>query len=205
MYLEADLGVIAHKPLLEAEFCTLDCLWGGLPLVVTKGDEVGERAEAAGAAICVSPGDEAALAAAMGALLADHDQRAALRTAARRLATEVLCWDRVVEPLHALCLDPRPAPDQDHDVLARTLGRAFAPRCPIDGPARRWSYRMACAVRGRGLTGAAACAIDRLRSRVVSPRAGEAVASGGVVEETSFPGQESVIPIRTRREEFIDA
>jgi glycosyltransferase involved in cell wall biosynthesis len=158
IYAEADLAVLAHKPLLEAEFSwrtrTLDCLWGGLPLVLTEGDEVGERATAAGAARCVPCGDDAALAAALAALLADPAQRAAMRIAARELATETLCWDRVIDPLHALCLDPRPAPDRRNSVLARCVGRAISPHCPIDGPARLFAYRAACALRGRGVIGA---------------------------------------------------
>ena len=158
IYFEADLAVLAHKPLLEAEFSwrtrTLDCLWGGLPMVLTAGDELGECAALAGAAVCVPPGDDRAMAAAIVALLETPERRAAMRGAARGLANDVLSWDRAVEPLHALCRDPRPAPDRSDPVLARLLGRTIAPRCPIDGPLRYWSYRVACAVRGRGVSGA---------------------------------------------------
>jgi glycosyltransferase involved in cell wall biosynthesis len=157
MYAEADLAVLAHKPLLEAEFSwrtrTLDCLWGGLPLVVTAGDEVGERAERAGAARCVPTGDDTALAAELSALLADPERRAAMRAAARALATGELSWDHVTEPLHALCLNPRPAPDRASDAMSQSLGRVFVPRCPIDGSTRRLMYRVACALRSRGVVG----------------------------------------------------
>jgi glycosyltransferase involved in cell wall biosynthesis len=166
MYAEADLAVLAHKPLLEAEFSwrtrTLDCLWGGLPLVVTAGDEVGERAERAGAARTVPTGDDAALAAEIRALLADPERRAAMRAAARALATGPLSWDRVTEPLHALCLAPGPAPDRMCPVLSQSLGRAFAPRCPIDGRARRWAYQLTCALRSHGVTNTARRVIQRL-------------------------------------------
>jgi glycosyltransferase involved in cell wall biosynthesis len=159
IYFEADLAVTAHKPLLEAEFSwrtrTLDCLWGGLPMVLTAGDELGELAQEAGAAVCVPPEDAAAMAAAMGLLLGDTARRGAMRAAARRLATEVLSWERVVEPLHAVCLDPRPAPDRSDPVLARVLGRTIAPRCPIDGPARLWTYRFGVSMRARGVLGTA--------------------------------------------------
>jgi glycosyltransferase involved in cell wall biosynthesis len=167
MYFEADLAVLAHKPLLEAEFSwrtrTLDCLWGGLPMVLTAGDELGERSAAAGAALCVPPGDDRAMAAEIATLLADPDSRAAMRRAARRLATEELSWNRVVEPLHSLCEDPRPAPDRDDPVLARLLGRTIAPRCPIDGPFRLWSYRAASSIRGRGVLGAVRRGLAELR------------------------------------------
>lgn len=180
MYHEAELAVIAHKPLLEAEFSwrtrTLDCLWGGLPLVMTEGDEVGERAQAAGAAVCVPVGDDAAMAAALASLLADSQRRAAMRAAARRLAADVLSWDRVVEPLHAHCVDPRPAPDRADPVLARLLDRTFVPRCPTDGPLRLWSYRLACALRRRGLTGTLRRALQQ--SAVSRPRSESRPQSG---------------------------
>jgi glycosyltransferase involved in cell wall biosynthesis len=150
MYLEADLAVTAHKPLLEAEFSwrtrTLDCLWGGLPQVVTEGDELAEQARAAGAALCVPPGDDTATAEAVAALLADPERRSTMRAAARQLSSEVLSWDRVVEPLHALCLDPRPAADHRHRVLTSYLDRTFAPRCPPTG----WGFRALACVRRHG-------------------------------------------------------
>jgi glycosyltransferase involved in cell wall biosynthesis len=184
MYAEADLAVLAHKPLLEAEFSwrtrTLDCLWGGLPLVVTAGDEVGERAEQAGAACSVPTGDDAALAAALSALLADPERRAAMRDAARALATGALSWDRVTEPLHALCLDPRPAADRACQPLSQSLGRAFTPRCPIDGTARRWAYRVSCALRSRGVGGT----LRRILNRAAVQTAGP----GGRTKSSTEPG-----------------
>lgn len=169
MYFEADLAVLAHKPLLEAEFSwrtrTLDCLWGGLPMVLSAGDELGERAAAAGATVCVPPGDERAMAAAIAALLVHPERRAAMRAAARQMATETLSWDRVVEPLHALCLEPRPALDRSDPVLARILARTIVPRCPIDGPLRRWTYRFSCSLRGRGVLGTVRRGLVELGSR----------------------------------------
>lgn len=131
VYHEADLAVITHRPLLEARFSwrtrSLDCLWGGLPLVVTAGDEVGEIAERAGAGLCVPSEDPAALANALAGLLADPARRAAMAAAARRLAAETWSWDRVTEPLHEICLNPRPAADR---AAAKALGIGGAAQLP---------------------------------------------------------------------------
>jgi hypothetical protein len=134
IYREADLAVLTHRPLLEAWLSwrtrSLDCLWGGLPLVVTRGDEVGEIAERAGAAVCVPPEDPDSLAAALGDLLAHPERRAGMAMAARRLATESWSRERVTEPLHEICLSPRPAPDRAAVSRGLGVGRAARP----DGP-----------------------------------------------------------------------
>jgi hypothetical protein len=157
MYFEADVAVTAHKPLLEAEFSwrtrTLDCLWGGLPQVVTAGDELAERAAAAGAALCVPPENPIAMAKAIAALLEHPAQRAAMRRAARAMAGDTLRWDRVVEPLDQLCREPYPAPDRDNPTLTAAMKRIFAPRCPTLGALRRWQYRADYSLRYRGVWG----------------------------------------------------
>jgi glycosyltransferase involved in cell wall biosynthesis len=166
MYQESELAVLTHRPLLEAQLSwrtrSLDCLWGGLPLVVTTGDEVGEIAERAGAAFCVPPEDPEALAAALNALLADPARRAAMAGAARRLAVERWSWERVTEPLHQICLDPRPAPDrrverrlgvgQSAQLSRPFLARRLAGR--LVGPLRRGLSRRDGAPGGTGYPGA---------------------------------------------------
>ena len=85
-----------------------------------------------------------------------------MRAAARAIATGPLSWDRVVEPLHALCLDPRPAPDQADAMLAWSLGRIFAPRCPTAGRLRRWRYQASYSLRCRGVLGTIRRALEVL-------------------------------------------
>lgn len=151
VYREADLAVVTHRPLLEAQFSwrtrSVDCLWGGLPLVGTAGDEVGEIAERAGAAVCVPPEDPIALAGALRELLADPDRRAAMSAAARTLAAETWSWERVTEPLHHICLDPRPAPDRG--VMAQHLGGRLAARPTPPMTPRRVFRRVGGSIRYR--------------------------------------------------------
>ena len=150
MYHESALAVLTHRPLLEAQLSwrtrSLDCLWGGLPLVVTVGDEVGEIAERAGAARCVPPEDPEALAGALSDLLADPARRAAMAAAARRLAVERWSWERVTEPLHQICLDPHAAADRG---VARRLGVGQSARLSHGFLARRLAGRVVGPLRRR--------------------------------------------------------
>jgi hypothetical protein len=135
LYRETELAVITHRPLLEAQLSwrsrSVDCLWAGLPLVVTAGDEVGEIAAREGAAVCVPPEDPQSLASLLQELLADPVRRAAMSAAGRYLARERWSWERVTEPLHEICLNPRPAPDRD--VVIQCLGVGPAAQ-PLVGP-----------------------------------------------------------------------
>jgi glycosyltransferase involved in cell wall biosynthesis len=160
MYYESDLAVLTHRPLLEAQLAwrtrSLDCLWGGLPPVVTTGDEVGEIAERAGAAVCVPPEDPDALAAVLRQLLAEPERRAAMSAAARQLAAQRWGWDRVTEPLHEICLRPRSAPDRE--TVGRHLGVGPAALAAPPITARRFCRRVRASVAWR---------LSRLQAAVV--------------------------------------
>lgn len=176
MYLESDLAVTAHKPLLEAEFSwrtrTLDCLWGGLPMVLTAGDELGDMAATAGAAVCVPPGNATAMAAALASLLAAPERREEMRAAGRLLAAGALSCAQVAEPLHRFCQDPRPAPDRASPTSLRALDRSIAPRPPEWDPRLRvLARKIYGSLRHRGVAGAARRCISELlsRARLVPP------------------------------------
>jgi glycosyltransferase involved in cell wall biosynthesis len=102
--LEADIGVSAHPAHLETRFAyrtrIADYLWGGLPVVTSAGDVLGDLVASATLGRAVPPGDDAAFAAACSELLADGEpERANVRRAA-----EELQWDCVVRPLLDFCL-----------------------------------------------------------------------------------------------------
>ena len=79
---EADVGVSAHLDHLEARFAfrtrILDYLWAGLPVVVTRGDALGElvERERLGRAVA-EPGDVDGFAAACARLLGAGRRRGA--------------------------------------------------------------------------------------------------------------------------------
>lgn len=66
LLLEADAGVSAHRPSLEARFAYrnrfLDCIWAGLPIVCTAGDTFADEVQAYGWGAVSPPGDAAAFA-----------------------------------------------------------------------------------------------------------------------------------------------
>jgi glycosyltransferase involved in cell wall biosynthesis len=113
--LEADAAIALHVDGLEARYAfrtrLLDCIWAGLPCVVTRGDTLGEELVARGLALAVPERDVAAVAAALRALLAESDMRRRRSRAFAELAAE-LTWDRAVEPLVRFFENPRRAADR---------------------------------------------------------------------------------------------
>ncbi|MGQ0601489.1 MAG: glycosyltransferase family 4 protein [Anaerolineales bacterium] len=112
--LEADVGLSLHFDHIETRFAfrtrLLDYVWVGLPMVVTRGDILGEQAAGRGLARLVPPGDVAAVAGALAEWLESADDRATVQTAARRWAGE-LRWSTAVRPLAEFCRAPRRAAD----------------------------------------------------------------------------------------------
>lgn len=120
-YLEADIAVVTHKQTLETELShrtrVIDFVWAGLPVVVSKGDEVSELVESAGCGVAVSIGDAADLAKKIIPILRDETRRKTMSAAAGRLA-EKLTWDKVLQPLINWAKNPSIAKDRQ-DKTAR--------------------------------------------------------------------------------------
>jgi glycosyltransferase involved in cell wall biosynthesis len=141
LYAAADVGVCTYGDHLETRLAmrtrVIDMVWGGLPLVVSTGDEMSRVVERHALGRTVPPGDPAALAAAVGALLADGAARRAATVRARALATGELSWDHQAAPLARWCdavaagvAEPAPRPRDDalvqlNDGPARELADAF--------------------------------------------------------------------------------
>ncbi|MGH7895268.1 MAG: glycosyltransferase family 4 protein [Candidatus Binatia bacterium] len=109
LYAGADVGVCTYGDHLETRLSmrtrVIDMIWGGLPVVVSAGDEMSRVVEAHGLGRVVHPGDSAALAAAVTGLLGDADGRRRATARARVLATGELGWDRQMVPLAAFCVE----------------------------------------------------------------------------------------------------
>jgi glycosyltransferase involved in cell wall biosynthesis/GT2 family glycosyltransferase len=112
--LESDVAVSLHHPGVEAQFAfrtrVLDYLWCGVPMVVSRGDELATRIVRERVGIAVPEGDVDAVAAAIGDLLdgAGAEGREA-RFGALRTA---LSWSHVIAPVRRFCAAPHPAPDK---------------------------------------------------------------------------------------------
>lgn len=134
--LEADVGASCHLPHVETRFAfrtrLLDCIWAGLPMVVTEGDVLADLVAARGLGRVVPPESVAETAAALAAVLDAPGGRAGFadRFAAVRPA---LAWSRAVEALARFAADPyraadRPAAGLSPDRLAPTPAGALPAR-----------------------------------------------------------------------------
>jgi GT2 family glycosyltransferase/glycosyltransferase involved in cell wall biosynthesis len=124
---EADAGVSTHHAHVETTFSfrtrILDYLWGGLPMVVTEGDHFADLVDRAGLGIAVPADDEAALAAALEAMLFDADAAQAAR-ANIAVVREEYRWDVVLRPLVEFVRHARPAADRAGGTTAGLRRRA---------------------------------------------------------------------------------
>jgi glycosyltransferase involved in cell wall biosynthesis len=98
--LAADCALSAHGDHLETRFAfrtrIVDCLWAGLPVVCTAGDDLAELVERRDLGAAVTGNDPLALAAALERVLGRG--RDAYRDGLAAAAAE-LSWPRVTEPL----------------------------------------------------------------------------------------------------------
>jgi glycosyltransferase involved in cell wall biosynthesis len=105
---EAACALSTHAEHLEARYAyrtrLLDCLWAGLPIVCSAGDELAERVTMEGLGAVAPPGDVQALSAALEDVLergrdayAPHLRGAADKQTWERVAAPLLRW--ISEPL----------------------------------------------------------------------------------------------------------
>lgn len=109
--LEADCAVSCHVDHLETRFSVrtrlMDCLWAGLPVVCTSGDDLAARVAGDDLGVVVPERDPAAIAAGLERVL-DRGRRA-YEPALARAAAEY-SWSRVVAPITAWVADDRLPP-----------------------------------------------------------------------------------------------
>lgn len=124
-YLESDLAVTTHKQSLETDLShrtrMIDFLWGGLPVIASKGDVVGEMLEAKGCGLTVPVGDVRELTKAIVGILGDDAKRQAMSAAARNLAQTELTWAAVIKPLAEFCAAPKVAADRRNQASSARL------------------------------------------------------------------------------------
>lgn len=98
----ADIGILMAHGGLETHFSFrtrfVDCLAGGLPVVASVGDSLGERGEREGWATLVPVGDVSELAQTLTRLAADRQLLTRMGRAAET-ASDAMSWEQVVAPL----------------------------------------------------------------------------------------------------------
>jgi glycosyltransferase involved in cell wall biosynthesis len=107
--LGADCAISTHLDHLETRFAyrtrLLDCLWAGLPIVCTTGDELASRVEREDLGALAAPGDPVAIASAIERVLDAGRESYRERLAA---AAAAQTWERVAEPLLSWLSGPAP-------------------------------------------------------------------------------------------------
>ncbi len=129
--LESDIGVCTHRGHLETRFSfrtrLLDCVWSGMPMVVTEGDTFADLVSSRGLGLTVPQGDSQALADALLTAVDDQSARHRWKENLAAFAPE-LSWDKVVEPLAQFCRRPVFAGDKSETpaevqtTLRRSIG-----------------------------------------------------------------------------------
>ncbi len=124
MLVEADVGVCAHAPTLEARYAfrnrLLDLVWARVPIVCTAGDPLAGEVADRGLGAVVAPGDAPAFAAAIETVFARG--RDAFAPAMERAAQDY-SWANAGARLARL-IETASVPSRGH----RAVGRAFATR-----------------------------------------------------------------------------
>ncbi len=135
--LDADIGVSCHLPAIETRYAfrtrLLDCIWAGLPMVVTNGDVLADLVTEHRLGEAVPALDVDAVTAALMRVVdaaADPAGRAAYAEAFAAVRPH-FTWDAVVAPLVRFLEQPTRAADADGSVAA------VAPATPLSAlPAR---------------------------------------------------------------------
>ena len=111
---EADLAVLAHQGHIETHFSfrtrLLDCIWAGLPMVVTDGDAMADWVKEHKMGLVVQQGDAQAMANAIESVLSMGGRQA--YAPAFEPMRDRLRWQNVVAPLRQFCLSPHLASDK---------------------------------------------------------------------------------------------
>jgi glycosyltransferase involved in cell wall biosynthesis len=136
--LDADCAISTHREHLETRFAfrtrLLDCVWAGLPIVCTRGDELAERVERTGLGAAVAPSDHVAAARAIEAVL-DRGREAYGPAFAQ--AREELAWERAAAPLVRWVAEGAGAGGRGGGDVARRA-RDLGFRAALRATGRRW-------------------------------------------------------------------
>lgn len=125
--LEADLSVVTHPDHIETHFSfrtrVLDCIWAGIPLIITEGDAMADWVRAYGLGFTTPARDVQSLAKAIEKILSMGGKQVFAHSFDG--LRDSLCWDKVIGPLERFCLQPSTAPDKGlYLTETERLGRA---------------------------------------------------------------------------------
>lgn len=145
--LEADVGVSLHFDHIESTFSfrtrVLDYIWAGLPMIVTRGDDMSELVERYGLGKVVDYQDVKGLSAGLVEMLDQPYLKEAYVPRFEKVRSR-LTWSQVAAPLIEFCRSPRLAPDR-MALGKKATGAPSSERPPTPWwllPSKAWrSYR----------------------------------------------------------------
>jgi glycosyltransferase involved in cell wall biosynthesis len=136
--LDADCAISTHQDHLETRFAfrtrLLDCIWAGLPIVCTEGDELAERVRRDDLGRAVAAGDVDAAATALADVL---DRGRAAFAPALESARAELAWERAAAPL-VQWVTSAGSPRGGHGANASRRVRDLGFRAVLGATGRRW-------------------------------------------------------------------
>jgi hypothetical protein len=104
--LDSDLAVCAHPEQAESRFAVrvrlMDCLWTGVPMVLTHGDVTADLMVQHGLARTVAPGDVEGLSRALVDALSPGNLKGALRDRFETVRP-AFTWARAAQPIERFC------------------------------------------------------------------------------------------------------
>jgi glycosyltransferase involved in cell wall biosynthesis len=132
---DAACAVSAHSEHLETRFAyrtrLLDCLWAGVPIVCTEGDDLAREVASEHLGAVVSPGDERSMGAALEEVL---DAGRASYAGRLREAAARHTWEQASAPLARWISAPAPS--------SRPADAAGVVRAPLAQRVRELAYRL---------------------------------------------------------------
>jgi glycosyltransferase involved in cell wall biosynthesis len=139
--LDADVALSLHYDHVETHFAyrtrLLDYIWAGLPMVVTRGDVLGQLAESRGLARTVAPGSVREVVDSLLGWLDVPESRARVSPLARTFAAE-LGWSRSIGPLLEFCRAPHRAADAANSSAQPGFRWALLPKAWHSLRTRGW-------------------------------------------------------------------
>ena len=111
MYLESEFAVVTYPIGSETEMSfrtrIIDCLWGRLPVICTKGDSVAEIIEKEGLGATVEEKSPKELAEKIIEFLNNNQELKRIAARVDRFIREKMNWDVVIEPIDKFCKNPK--------------------------------------------------------------------------------------------------
>ena len=109
-YLESEIALITYPLGFETEFAlrtrTIHCMWAGLPVICSEGDELAETIKKEGIGLVVNAKEPKKLAGSILELLGNSRLRSEIAKKGQVYSSKNFRWEKVCEPLEKFCHKP---------------------------------------------------------------------------------------------------